>query len=120
MNPLCLLILALCLSASFSLPSLFTCKQTCRLNYIRCCLLPQQFFRNSLLETEQYGHITLCLKCLRTSSKPEVNKFLNATTWPRHFLRDFPPRKTRVAQIHRTIYSGALAHEACLRSTMGK
>ena len=29
--------------------------------------------------------------------------FLNAATWPRHFLRDFPPRKTRSAQIHRTI-----------------
>ena len=27
----------------------------------------------------------------------KVNKFLNATNWPRHFLRDFPPRKTRVA-----------------------
>ena len=25
--------------------------------------------------------------------------------WPRHFLRDFPPRKTRDAQMHRKIYN---------------
>ena len=35
----------------------------------------------------------------------KVNRFLNATTLPRHFLPYFPQRKTPVAQIHRTIYN---------------
>ena len=30
---------------------------------------------------------------------------MKATTWQRHFLLDFPPRKTRVTQIHRTIHN---------------
>ena len=34
---------------------------------------------------------------------PKVNKFWTRRQWPHHFLRDFPPRKTRVAQIHRSI-----------------
>ena len=40
--------------SSFSFPSLFL--QANSLNSICYCLLPQQFFRNSLLETEHYGH----------------------------------------------------------------
>ena len=40
--------------SSFSFPSLFL--QANSLNSIRYCLLPWQFFRNSLLETEQHGH----------------------------------------------------------------
>ena len=40
--------------SSFSFPSLFL--QANILNSIRYCLLPSQFFRNSLLETEHYSH----------------------------------------------------------------
>ena len=41
---------------------------------------------------------SLCLKYLKTS-------FWMRRRWPRHSLHNFPPRKTWVAQMHRTIYN---------------
>ena len=69
--------------------------------FVAIKIFSKQFTRNWALRSQ-----ILLLKILE-------NKFLNATTWPRHFLHDFPPRKTRVAHIHRTIYNILLPPTSC-------
>ena len=62
-------------------------------------MFSKQFSRNWALRSQ-----ILMLKILAKKIS-KVNRFLNATTLPLHFLPYFPQRKTPVAQIHRTIYN---------------
>ena len=97
-----LLILALCLSqTSFSLPSLFTYKQTVwipLLFVVAITIFKKQFTRNWALPIHYGRKIIMLWNSWKQA--PRVNNWQR----PRHFLRDFPPRKTRVVQMHRTIF----------------
>ena len=45
---------------------------------------------NEINETDQYGHKIIYMLWNSWKQVPKVNKFFNATTIARHFLRDFP------------------------------
>ena len=82
--------------SSFSFPSLFTHMQIVWIqSTIVCCHnnFSKQFTRNWALRSLSY-----VMKLV------EVNIFWTRRQ-PRHFFRDFPPRKRRVAQMHRAIYN---------------
>ena len=81
----------------------------CKLNAEASC--EWNFKSSRLFHGEKYK-FTFFVAVLYLKTSFKVNKSLNATTWPRNFLCDFPPRNTRVAQIHRTIYNILLPRRA--------
>ena len=81
----------------------------CKLNADASCVW--NFNSSRLFQGKKYK-FTFFVAVLYLKTSFKVNKSLNATTWPRNFLRAFPPRNTQVAQIHRMIYNILLPRRA--------
>ena len=81
----------------------------CKLNAEASCVW--NFNSSRLFQGKKYK-FTFFVAVLYLKTSFKVNKSLNATTWPRNFLRAFPPRNTQVAQIHRMIYNILLPRRA--------
>ena len=81
----------------------------CKLNAEASCVW--NFNSSRLFQGKKYK-FTFFVAVLYLKTSFKVNKSLNTTTWPRNFLRAFPPRNTQVAQIHRMIYNILLPRRA--------